>query len=231
MLWYPPILVYHRVRPTPGSDSPTIHPEIFDKQMTILKNHWRPIPLMELIRRLEKDQLLDHRAVVVTFDDGTEDNFTHAFPILARHHIPATIFMVVDNIDKPGNLTLSQMQERAKGGISFGSHTLHHAYLPSLYLDRVRTELVESKRKLEAYGFQADTISYPAGGFSEMILQEVQKTGYVGACTTNRGFRRFPVDRWALRRIAMHANSATAFDVWLRCCGYYGLNRRLRHPG
>ena len=228
--WHPPILAYHRVRPEPGSDSPTISPEIFEKQMAILRKKWKPIPLVELVQRLEKKQPWDRRVVVVTFDDGTEDNFTHAFPILMRYQIPATIFVIVDDIGKSGQLKSAQMQEMAAGGISFGSHTLHHAYLPSVSIDYARREIFESKKKLESFGFSSETISYPAGGFSETVIQEVQKAGYVGACTTNRGFRQFPVDRWALRRVTMHANATTSFGMWLRCCGYYGFNRRLRAP-
>ncbi len=229
-LWYPPILVYHRVHPDGATDTPTIPPEIFEKQMAILATQWKPIPLLDLVIRLEEGQPFDPREVAVTFDDGTEDNFTQAYPILKQHRVPATIFVITENIGQPGFLNKNQIAEMADRGITFGSHTLHHAHLPKLPMDRVRQELTESRTKLQGMGLAADFFSYPAGGFSSDIALAVQEAGYRAACTTNRGLQRFPVDRWALRRITMHANATTPFGMWLRCSGYYGLNRRLRSP-
>jgi len=229
-LWYPPILAYHRVHPDGATDTPTISPEIFGQQMAILAERWKPVPLLDLVIRLEEGQPFDRREVAVTFDDGTEDNFTHAYPVLKQHRVPATIFLITENIGQPGFLSKTQIAEMADQGTTFGSHTLHHAYLPKLPMDCVREELVESRRKLQGMGLAADLMSYPAGGFSQEIAHAVQEAGYRAACTTNRGLQRFPVDRWALRRNTMHANATTPFGLWLRCCGWYGLNRRLRSP-
>ncbi len=230
MFWYPPILAYHRVHPDGATDTPTIPPAIFEKQMAILATRWKPVPLLDLVIRVEEGQPLDRREVAVTFDDGTEDNFTQAYPILKRHRVPATIFVITENIGQPGFMNKSQIAEMANQGITFGSHTLHHAYLPKLSITRVREELTESRTKLQAMGLAADLFSYPAGGFSQEAIHAMQQAGYRAACTTNRGFHRFPINRWALRRITMHSNATTAFGMWLRCCGYYGLNPRLRSP-
>ena len=228
--WYPPILAYHRVHPQPATDTPTLSPEVFRRQMRILSTRWKPIPLSDLVLCLETKKPLPPRAVVVTFDDGTEDNFIHAFPILLENRIPATVFMIADNIDKPGSLNTEQILKMHRGGIHFGSHTSHHAYLPSLPIERVREELTGSKNFLQKLGLDPDFLSYPGGGFTPEIIRAVQEAGYRGACTTNRGIRRFPTDRWALRRITMHGNSSSALGIWLRCCGFYGLNRWLRAP-
>ncbi len=230
MLWYPPILTYHRVHPTLGPDSPTIPPDLFEKQMRILANHWHPIPLAALAVQLEKGVRMDRRAVVVTFDDGTADNFEYAYPLLQRYKIPATIFLIVSNIGKQGSLQSQHILTMAKNGLSFGSHTLHHAYLPAVPENQFEQEISGSKRELERMGVGAELFSYPAGGFTTQAKESVRGAGYRAACTTNRGFQRFPIDRWALRRITMHANTTTRLDMWLRCSGYYGLNRRLRHP-
>ena len=211
-------------------DTPTLPPEIFEKQMGILHARWRPIPLMEMVERLEKGQPLDRRAAVVTFDDGTEDTFTHAFPILEKYQIPATVFVIAGNIGQAGCLQPDQIGKMRKGGIEIGSHTLHHAYLPSLTAEQVREQLAGSRQKLEALGGTVKSLSYPAGGFTRQVIEEARRAGYQAACTTNRGFQRFPVDRWALRRITVHSSVRSTGSLWIRCCGYYGLNRRLRPP-
>ncbi len=243
-LWYPPILAYHRIHPAGArgsaatrlsaaagaTDTPTVPPEIFERQMAILQARWKPVPLMELVERLEKGGPLDRRAVALTFDDGTEDTFTHAFPILEKYQIPATVFVIADNVGRPGSLQPDQVRKMRSAGIEIGSHTLHHAYLPSLTPEQVREELAGSRKKLEALGGSVESLSYPAGGFSRQVIEEARRAGYRAACTTNRGFRRFPIDRWALRRIALHSSARSPWGLWIRCCGYYGLNRRLRPP-
>ncbi len=228
--WYPPILAYHRVHPTLGSDTPTLAPEIFERQMEILSRKWNPVPLSVLVSWLDGAAPLPHRAVVVTLDDGTDDTFSYAFPILKRYRIPAMIFMIAHHLDKNGSLRREQVLEMSQAGIDFGSHTLSHAYLPSLSSVEVSRQLVESKKILESLGCPIRHFSYPAGGFTLSIIDAVQKAGYQSACTTNRGFRRFPIDRWALRRTTMHQKASSDFGIWLRCCGYDGLNRRLRSP-
>ncbi len=228
--WYPPILAYHRVHPEVSPRTPTVSPEAFDRQMEILAQRWKPVPLSTVIESLAAGKPLPRRAVAVTFDDGTEDNFTHAFPVLARHRIPATIFLIVGQTSRPGYLSADQIRQMARGGVCFGSHGLDHEYLPSLSGPELKRTLSESKRLIENLGVPAEIISYPGGGFTAEAIEAAKAAGYLGGCTTNRGFRRFPPDRWALRRITMHEQAGTPAGIWLRCCGYYGLNRRLRSP-
>lgn len=228
--WYPPILTYHRVHPAAAADTPTLTPQQFDRQMTRLAQRWRPIPLATLITWLEGQGPLPRRAVAVTFDDGEESLAAHAGPILRRHRIPATVFMIADNIGRPGFLTEEQLRRLRGEGMTIGSHTLRHAYLPSLPADQARHELAESKRRLEQRsGGPVEFLSYPGGGYTPDVAQAARETGYRAACTTNRGTQRAP-DRWALRRITMHASAISAAGIWLRCSGYYTTWKRLRAP-
>lgn len=229
-LWYPPILMYHRIHPDPSTDTPAIHPTLFERQISHLAKRFRPLPLKELVETLEQGRRIPSGTVVVTFDDGTEDNFTEAFPVLKRYEVPATIFLIAENVGREGLLKEEQIRQMQKGGIDFGSHTLNHAYLPDLPLAEVDRQLRGSKERLEKLGLTIELLSYPAGGFTSEILKAVRAAGYRGGCTTNRGFSRFPIDRLALRRISMHGNAKTGWGIWLRASGFYGLNRRLRHP-
>ena len=228
--WYPPILTYHRISPKASADTPTLEPSQFERQMEILATHWRPIPLDQLVESLEEKLPLPKRSVVVTFDDGTEDFFAHAFPILSRARVPATVFLIVGNIDGAGFLRRSEIQKMLQANISFGSHTLAHEYLPSLPLASAEETLSVSKQLLQEIGVPAKHLSYPAGGFNAQIAKIARMVGYRSACTTNRGYRRFPIDLWALRRISMHAKASSIPGMWLSCSGYSGLNRRLRSP-
>lgn len=228
--WYPPILAYHRVHPDRATDTPTVSPEAFERQMAVLAQRWEPVPLSAVAESLEGGKPLPARAVAVTFDDGTADNFLPVTPILARHRIPATVFLITGQIGRPGYLPADQIRQMARGGISFGSHGVDHEYFPSLAQVELERTLSESKKTIENLGLPAEFVSYPGGGYTASVMSAARRLGYRGACATNRGFRRFPLDLWAMRRIMMHEGTATPAAMWLRCCGYYGINRRLRAP-
>jgi len=88
------ILIYHRVHPAPDPFMiDPVPPALFDAQMRHLARAYRPLPLAELLRRSREGNVPDG-AVAVTFDDGYADNADHALPILKRHGIPATVFLV-----------------------------------------------------------------------------------------------------------------------------------------
>ena len=40
------------------------------------------------------------RSVVLTFDDGYENNYTAMFPVLKKYNFRATIFVITDNVNK-----------------------------------------------------------------------------------------------------------------------------------
>ena len=69
--------------------------------------------------------------VVITFDDGYEDNYYFAYPVLKRYNFPATIFVIVDTIGEEGYLNFAQVKELASSEIiDIGSHALSGNYLP-----------------------------------------------------------------------------------------------------
>jgi len=63
-----------------------------------------------------------------------------------------------------------------------------------------------------------ELISYPIGGFSKEILNDVEEAGYLCACATNRGFSR-QLDRFALRRIKI-TNRDLDFRLWAKLSGF-----------
>ena len=90
-------LAYHRVSDACDSFLPPMSIKMFETQMTYLATHCTVLHLDEAVERIKAQDVPDD-AVVVTFDDGYADNYTHAFPILKRLSIPATIFLPTDVI-------------------------------------------------------------------------------------------------------------------------------------
>ena len=99
------VLAYHRVLPRlDANEYPfdlgliSATPEEFDWQMKLLSLDFDPISLSDIGRYVRGRFKLPKRPIVVTFDDGYDDNFHHAFPILKQYGIPATVFATVGHI-------------------------------------------------------------------------------------------------------------------------------------
>ena len=99
------ILMYHRViDPTPGQPRPTwnVPPAAFEEQLSGLLNRgFDPWPLERVLEHHEKQWKIPRRVFVVTFDDGYQNNFTQALPILQKLRVPATIFLATRYLDSP----------------------------------------------------------------------------------------------------------------------------------
>lgn len=209
----------------PNSPSPTVTPETFEAQMQFLKVHrYHVRPLAEVIADLKAGKKIKPRTVCITFDDGTEDNFKQAFPILKKLNLPATIFMITGNIGKPGWLSEKQLKILDESGVSIGSHTVTHAYLPKLSEEAIKRELTDSKVELERIlGHPVTLFSYPAGGTTPEVRAMVQSAGYEGAVTTNYG--KTVHDFYGLHRIKV-SESNNLFNVGVKVSGLYHLGKK-----
>jgi peptidoglycan/xylan/chitin deacetylase (PgdA/CDA1 family) len=94
------IIMYHGIIRSPlvVSDWCFIDEDIFKMQIGYLKRHFEIISLSEAVERLRNGGIKRPTAVI-TFDDGYQNNFDVAFPILCKEKIPATIFLTTGLID------------------------------------------------------------------------------------------------------------------------------------
>ena len=225
-----PIMMYHNVSYAENPKLNTVSPENFEFQMSFLREHnYRVLSLDELVEKIKKGQKISRKSVVVTFDDGYEDNYAYAFDILKKHEIPATIFIPSDLIGTKGFLKWSQIKEMFENGIYFGSHTRHHTYLLDIPEAGQKDEIENSKKIIEEeLGKEVKYFAYPIGGFSNTIKRIVKDAGYAGACATNRGYDRMNKDVFELNRIRFGDKDDNAFVVWAKLSGYYNTFRKLK---
>jgi peptidoglycan/xylan/chitin deacetylase (PgdA/CDA1 family) len=227
-----PIIVYHHVNRLDSPQPDTVSPERFEWHMAYLKKHrYTVLPLRALVRIIRQGKPLPPRSVVITFDDGYEDNYTRAFPVLKKYGFPATIFVISDVLNTKGFLTTEQMREMHAQGIDIGSHTRLHPYLPDASSERRREEIFGSKARLEReLGAEIALFAYPAGGFEEESKRLVAQAGYAGACSTNRGYDRFNRDVFELKRIRFSDRDNRADYLWMKLTGFYNLFRKAKAP-
>lgn len=138
--------------------------------------------------------------VVLTFDDGYDDFYTEVFPLMTEHGLKPLVFLPVDWIgkwngwdqDKPVRrrnlLSLEQIRELQRHGVRFGSHSMTHAFLPALAPEALRSEVSDSKTRLEdLLGQEISAFAYPFGGANRHVRAEVIRAGYKVAFTTTEG--------------------------------------------
>lgn len=145
------------------------------------------------------------KSVFLSFDDGYEDNYTNAFPIIQEENIKATFFLPTDFIGKPNRMNVNQLKEMAAYGMCFGSHTVTHKQLDKLSNNRIKAEMNDSKYVLQHdYGIKVESIAYPCGFQSKLTLQQAAKN-YEIAFTANMDssipdtfytIHRYGVFRW-----------------------------------
>ena len=208
-----PILMYHGVDVL--LSVVTLHPDRFRWQMEWLHRHgYSGISLGDLVRCMIAGESFPERSVVLTFDDGYQSLYTEAFPVLIQYGFSATVFLVAGFCDKdnrwgsqPHNiptmklLTWGQIDEMARFGIEFGSHTLTHPYLDQLPPDALHDEIVLPKMILEDKLSRPVTVfAYPYGRYSKSAKDLVSST-YEAACSTRQGLTHPNSDRYMLERV------------------------------
>jgi peptidoglycan/xylan/chitin deacetylase (PgdA/CDA1 family) len=91
------ILTYHRF--SRGADALATPEADFDAHLRYLKEHYALVPLSRVAAHYAGRAELPARAACVTIDDGFADAYEIAFPLLRRHGVPATLFVITDFLD------------------------------------------------------------------------------------------------------------------------------------
>lgn len=189
-----PILMYHAVHvmdPSEASNANLIvDPDLFEAQIKALsKAGYYFLTPEEAYKAFTENALPAKKVVWLTFDDGNEDFYTIAYPILKKYKAKATNNIITGFVKKgnAGNLTVKQMKEMMAHGMSFQSHTVNHPDLSTTDKATQKVELTNSIDFLEnKLNTKVNTIAYPSGRYNQTTLDLAKKTYKLGL-TTNEG--------------------------------------------
>ena len=95
------ILTYHHVGDGTDSYVAATPVAVFERHMRYLSANFRVLSLSALIAAAQADRV-PTRAIAITFDDGYADTFTHAYPVIRRYGVPATVFLATGLINEDG---------------------------------------------------------------------------------------------------------------------------------
>ena len=214
------ILMYHDVVVGTPQEVHGVSVEQFTEQMQWLHDAgYQVIGIEDWFAAQRVGKSTPANAVAITFDDGFEDNYTRAWPILQRHGFTATIFLVTatlaatsawreGNLARAPMLTPQQILEMAEDGVTFGSHTISHRRLTQLSdVAEIDCELVASKAVLEQL-LQREVLSvcYPFSQVNALIKARARAAGYQMGFTYAPGYVGAPGRDWLeLRRTGILA--------------------------
>ncbi len=235
-----PILLYHRIEPKAsqyGLAGLSIPPQSFEAQLQFLKeNHYRIVDLDVALAMKSGKIPLERNCVSITFDDGYLGTFTEAFPLLLRHEITATVFIVPHLMGKlsawhrqyPARLMdWSHAREMMKYGIRFANHTFTHPDLTRLDNARASEEIGNAHKRIEdSLGVTTKLLSYPYGAFTRDLMRIVESMGYDYALAAHQSEN----SRFCLERFAVYTGDSL-FRFSLKACEWGTWMRNLRDWG
>jgi biofilm PGA synthesis lipoprotein PgaB len=200
------VLMYHHVSPAPKSEG-YVTPQRFNKDLELLKlNGFNFIPVERLAAFTEGEVDVPPNAVVITFDDGYEDVYLHAFPVLKKHQVPSIVFIIGGMIGKDGYLNWDQVRSMESSGlVTIGGHTFNQHYRvpvspgkkmpasvgcicdPQSGYNETREEylqrMTDDCRLLQEIfmaelGHNTAYYAYPYGAYSQDYIHLLQRSGY-----------------------------------------------------
>lgn len=185
---YPRVLMYHSVSPLKKPSGLNIKPVRLEKNIKYLLDHgWTFVFVSELAHNWGKKKI-----IAMTFDDGFENNFQYAFPILKKYGVKATIYLSPEKKDIEV-LNDEQIKTMFNSGlVEFGAHTISHCNLLNVSEEEGYKEIEQSKYYVERVtGKKCTTFAYPYGRYKEASVESVNKIGFDTAVTTKKNIQLF----------------------------------------
>ncbi len=154
--------------------------------------------------------------VSVTFDDGLTNQYDNARPVLAANAIPATFYLIANNIGAGSYMSVAQARTLQAAGHEIGSHSATHANLPTLSGDQLTAELAGSKGRLEASFGTVRSLAYPYGAYNDTVRSRAAQI-YQTARTTDGGLNvAGSIDRSRLRmKYVTSGTDAATVASWM----------------
>lgn len=230
-----PVLNYHRVNPRARG---SVTPASFEQQIRWLKKQdYHFISLREYFSGKDQGHFWKQKKVVITFDDGYEDNYLYAFPILKHYGAKCTIFVSTYYVEhrcvlpwyhsEPRAyedfrmLSWKQIEDMSDYGIEFGSHTVTHADLTRLNDSELGRELIESRQTIEDHTGHVAFLCYPFGRYNQRVITMASEVGYQGACSCIHGRNSKDTPVFELRRVYVSTTLQTPFEFHKKMMGAY----------
>lgn len=241
-----PILMYHKI---PESDINTQHQifvtqKNFEKHLQFFKkNKFKTLTFNEL-EKFKTGQIswkyFPKKPLILTFDDGYEDNLTFAAPLLKKYDFKAQVFLLADpkiksNIwdTKPTDSSSPHVEPPAilvsgsdrlkwlSSPFEVGSHGFEHQKISTMSTEQMNQELSGSKTALEnEFKCPISVYAFTYGDTTPEAQQAAQAAGYSYAVNTDTGGFLIEENPYAIFRVNIFPNE-TNFSLWKKTSRWY----------
>jgi len=168
--------MYHNISGDGRKDNLIVAAEDFEKQLQYLRdNHYNTIALHELTDSIKGKGELPANPVLLTFDDGYQDNYTVMYPLLKKYNMKACIFLVSSFVQKhkatgsdikKKHLSVDEIKSMDPAVIEFGLHTYDHKSYGGLTNAEQEQDIIMTMQQLISLGvaFQP-ALAYTFGNY------------------------------------------------------------------
>ncbi|MGD0523379.1 MAG: polysaccharide deacetylase family protein [Candidatus Microgenomates bacterium] len=188
-----PTLMYHHIQDAKAAADKkqtalTVDTDFFRQQMQYLKDKgYVSATANDLINFFNNGTKIPAKSILITIDDGYDDFYLNALPILREMGFTATVFVPTGLVNNPGYLSWDQIESAAGQGIFFANHTWSHKNV-QVAQDVMVREITTADTQLSEKGLNNPKVfAYPYGFSSVTAEKLLTQLGYQLAFTTNPG--------------------------------------------
>lgn len=221
------VVAFHRVNDTESPGLSCTMSE-FVGYCRFFQRFFNVTTLRDIADRLRRSGSFE-RHLAITFDDGYQDNYLNAAPILTRMKLPATFFVTTGFVEsrrvpwwdeRAGEthpwMTWHQILALSADGFDIGAHSETHSDLVRLPVAAARREIHGSKRELEdRLKRPVDLFAYPYGGrehITDELLDVVKEEAFFCCCSCYGGVNSPATDPYRINRIAIDAIYGSPYE-------------------
>jgi peptidoglycan/xylan/chitin deacetylase (PgdA/CDA1 family) len=216
-----PVLFYHHIEPLYEAKKKehaqfTVDTLEFERQLIYLqKNGYKTVTAQKLINSLLTKDPLPAKSVVITIDDGFEDIYPYAFPLIKKYNFVASLMLPTGLVGTKNYLTWDQVKEmNASGVFSIYNHSVTHANFTYISKEQMQKEIIQAKEDLQnKLGITSTTFTYPFGDINDTAIALLKENGYKGAFSTIQGQNQCDTDIMRLSRTRIGNQPLSAYGL------------------
>lgn len=191
-----PVLMYHYISEVPADadiyrQDLTVPPERFEAHLQYLQEQgYTTVTLSDIYETLSVGRLLPPRPIVLTFDDGYKDAYTHVLPLLQKYGFIGEFFLLTTppDSDHPAYVSWAEAKEMNDAGMSIQAHGRDHVDLTNRSNAFLVFQVLGAREAIEAHvGQPVRFFCYPSGRHDTAAEALVASANYWGAVTTAWG--------------------------------------------
>ena len=235
-----PIINYHKISQTYDIGITTRHPDDFENDLKILKEHkFHSITFKDLLH----PETFPKNPIIITFDDAYESLLKYAVPLMQSYGFRGVVYPITNFIGRyndwdvqVGSLKFrhidwQDLRKLQNVGYEIGSHTQSHELLIWMDHERQLGELIDSRKELQdALGQDIYSVSYPFGRFNQDTITSVAEAGYkfglasvyfrnIAQQDQKYALKRFNIYRFDreeqfMRKVALKNNNGIFYRDW-----------------